>query len=353
MQRLALKFHLYVMNRIFLLFILFLPFVGNSQIKSPSIVDSVKSYLDKSLQIIEENALKSKEVNWEKLRQTVYEKASGAKCYEDVLHLFPFIFQEIDDHHGSLKFKDKSYSWNKPQLNIVSDVIKMATKKYRNTRSEKIAKDIGYIMIPGNSDFRGQHMDSITKVIKSAITKIHNRDIKGWIIDLRVNTGGNMYPMIAGLSDFIGEGKVGGFLTPTYQPDGNWMIKNGTFYVDSVKVTAVKYNGYPIKQNIPIAILISGNTASSGEMTAISTIGRKNSIVIGEVSAGYTTSNLGFRLNDFSGLNLATAFASDRNGKIYPNNIEPDVIVTNGDNFEDLKADIKVKKAVTWIRKSK
>ncbi|RZK62935.1 MAG: hypothetical protein EOO85_31765 [Pedobacter sp.] len=277
-------------------------------------------------------------------------KASGAQKYEDILDIYPYIFQQINDHHGSLQYRSKSYSWNKPQQNKSSQVIKLATKKYSTVHSERIGKDIGYILVPGNGDFRGQHMDSITRSIKKAIARVNEKNIKGWIIDLRVNTGGNMYPMIAGLSNFIGEGKVGGFLTPTYQPDGNWIIKDGTFFVDSIKVTAVKYEGYPIRPNMPIAILISGNTASSGEMTAISSIGRKKSIVIGELSAGYTTSNLGFKLNKYSGLNLAVAYAADRNGKIYPKNIEPDIIVLNGDNFENLKEDFKVRKAISWIR---
>jgi carboxyl-terminal processing protease len=315
--------------------------------------DSVKSYLDKSLSIIEQNALNNKDIDWNKLRKDVYDKASDAQQYEDILNIYPFIFERINDHHGSLKFRSRTYSWNKPLQNESSMAIKLATKKYTTVRSERICKDIGYILVPGNSDFRGQHMDSITKSIKKAIAMVNDKNIKGWIIDLRVNTGGNMYPMIAGLNDFIGEGKVGGFLTPTYQPDGNWIIKNGTFFVDSIKVTAVKYDGYPIKPNMPIAILISGNTASSGEMTAISTIGRKKSIVIGEISAGFTTSNLGFKLNDYSGLNLAVDYASDRKGKIYPKNIEPDIIVLNGDNFETLREDLKVIKAVSWIRGNK
>lgn len=353
MQRLNIISHLCGMNRYSLILLLLLPGASIAQIKSAVMADSVKLYLDKSLSIIERNALNTKDINWKKLREDVYTKASGAQQYDDILHIYPFIFETINDHHGSLKFKSKTYSWNKPLQNTSTMAIKLATKKYTTVRSERIAKDIGYLLIPGNDDFRGQHMDSITKSIKKAIARVNDKHIKGWIIDLRVNTGGNMYPMIAGLSDLIGEGKAGGFLTPSYQPDGNWIIKNGTFFVDTVKVTAVKYDGYPMKSNMPIAILISGNTASSGEMTAISTIGRKKSIIIGELSAGYTTSNLGFELNEYSGLNLAVDYASDRNGKIYPKNIEPDITVLHGDNFENLQEDLKIKKAVSWIRGNK
>jgi carboxyl-terminal processing protease len=344
---------LYDMNRFLLIALFFLPCTTHAQSNPPVIVDNVKSYLDKSLLILEANALNSKKVNWKVLRESVYHKASGAKRYEDILSIYPYIFEQIDDHHGSLKYKNQTYSWNKKDGTKVNNTIKVATKKYLAVRSEKIGRDVGYISIPGNNDFRGQHMDSITRTIKNAIAKINDKHIKGWIIDLRINTGGNMYPMIAGLTEFIGEGRVGGFITPANQPDGDWIVKNGSFYVDSVKVTPLEYEGYPVQKDIPIAVLISGNTASSGEMTAITTIGRPKSILIGEPTAGYTTTNLGFQLNEYSGLNLAVDYASDRNGKVYPKNVSPDIVITDGDNFEDLTQDQKVITARAWLRKNK
>lgn len=338
------------MKRYLLITLLFLPGILKAQSNSPLLVDSVKSYLDKSLLIIERNALNRSSVNWKALREQVYNKASGASRYEEILHLYPYIFEQINDYHGSLKFKNKTYSWEKKDGVPVSNTIKAATKRYSSVRSEKIGKGIGYMLIPGNNDFRGQHMDSISSAIKNAVAKINDKDIKGWIIDLRINTGGNMYPMIAGLTEFLGEGRVGGFITPSHQSDGDWIIKDGTFYVDSIRVSAVKYEGHPIKKDIPIAVLLSGYTASSGEMTAITTIGRERSIRIGEATAGYTTTNLGFELNEYSGLNLAVDYAADRNGKVYPKNLTPEIVVYSGDNFEVLKKDLKVRTAIKWLK---
>lgn len=346
------NFHLNFMKRILAVIIFLTPWLVKAQNDKSLMADSVRAYLDSSLNIIRKHSLNTK-VNWNDLRENVYAKAIGAKRYEDVLHLYPYIFEQIDDHHGSLKFRGKTYSWNKKAANPVNDIIATATKKHQSVHAEKINKDIAYILVPGNNDFRGKQMDSIAKEIKNAISKVNDKNIKGWVIDLRVNTGGNMYPMIAGLGDLIGEGKVGGFLTSKYEPDGSWIIKNGTFYVDSVKVSPIKYNGYPVSKDIPVAILISGSTASSGEMTAISFIGRTKSVIIGEQSGGYTTSNLGFKLNEYSGLNLAVDYAADRNGKIYPKYLEPDLKVVNGDNFENLSDDLKIKKALIWLRKNK
>ncbi|WP_316804369.1 S41 family peptidase [Pedobacter nototheniae] len=339
------------MNK-YLLMLLLLLSSFNLMAQEP-MADSVKNFLDSSLNIIQKHALNSKKVNWEILRSQIYHKASGAKTYEDILPLYRYIFEQIDDHHGSLKFKGKTYGWNGKTPIIASEAIKKASKQYKEVRSEKIGSAIGYLLVPGNSDFRGQLMDSISKSIKNAIAKVNDKNIKGWIIDLRVNDGGNMYPMIAGLTDFIGEGKVGGFINADNVPQGTWIIKDGTFYVDSIKVTNVKYEGYPLKKDIPIAVLIAGYTASSGEMTAISTIGRKKSILIGENSAGYTTTNLGFEINKDAGLNLAVDYPVDRNGEIYPVNLKPAILVEGGDNFEKLTEDKKITEAIKWLKKNR
>lgn len=150
------------MNKFLLTALFFLPYVIRAQSNSPVIVDSVKSYLDKSLLIIEANALNSKNVNWKELREYVYNKTSGAKRYEDILPIYPYIFEQIDDHHGSLKYKNKTYSRDRNDDVQVNNTIKAAAKKYSFVRSEKIGEEIGYILIPGNNDFRGQYMDSIS-----------------------------------------------------------------------------------------------------------------------------------------------------------------------------------------------
>ena len=52
------------------------------------------------------------------------------------------------------------------------------------------------------------HIQNLIKSLDS------NYNIKYWIIDLRENWGGDMYPMIAGLAPIIGEGTYGYFVLP-------------------------------------------------------------------------------------------------------------------------------------------
>lgn len=310
----------------------------------------VKEYLDKTLLIISSNALNKDKIDWSSLKVDLYGKAKDAHNIEDILPVYPYLFEKIDDHHGWLSYKGKNYSWSKNIQTVKNETVKNAVKKYKNAHSSLLSKNIAYIRISGNSDFSAKKMDSIASNIVDEINKVNSRKIKGWVVDLRLNTGGNMYPMIAGISDLIGDNeKVGGFITSDHKPDGDWLLKNGNVYVDSNQVLDRKKLETPIKKQLPIAVLISGYTASSGEMTAITLIGRDKTKLFGEESAGYTTSNQGFEVDENSGLNLAVSYVVDRNGKIYSDNIKPDFEIIAGDDFEDLKKDKKVISAIRWI----
>lgn len=339
------------MRKLMIFPFLIFPFLITAQRESLEIADSVKIYLDKSLGIIESTSHNSDNINWNQLREDLYYKARGSKTLEDLLPLYPYIFEQIDDHQGTFIHKNISYSWKKKSGIKVNATLKNAIKKYTKVRSQKMGEDIGYILIPGNDDLDSKQTDRLISEIKNAVGRINAPELKAWIIDLRVNTGGNVYAMMAGLTELIGEGRVGGFMNPARHDHSEWLIKDGAFYVDSINVSKVKYEGYPFRKNLPVAILLSGSTASAGEMTAINFIGRPNSILIGESTAGFANNNLEFKLDEFSSLNLAVEYASDRNGIIYPKGIVPDIKVSNGDNFEILSHDEKIKKAISWLKK--
>lgn len=213
-----------------------------------------------------------------------------------------------------------------------------------------VAPHIGYILIPGNSDFNGKDINREAAVIRQSIESLAN--IKSWIIDLRLNTGGSMYQMLAGLASILGEGKIGSFVNQHGHNDGEWILKNGNVFIDNNQVSTLPplTIGRKLK---PLVVLISGRTASSGEVVAISAVGRKNVILIGENSAGYTTANEGFEINTIAGLNLAVDYDADRNGKVYKDFVRPDVLVEGGDNFIDVTKDLKIIYAINWLKGKK
>lgn len=95
-------------------------------------------------------------------------------------------------------------------------------------------------------------------------------------------------------------------------------------------------NPYQLKNKaVKIAVLIGPKTGSSGEMTTISFIGKKNAKLFGAASGGYTTGNGMFKLSDGSNLLLASTYVADRNLKRYMKKISPDVIVNHGTDGTD------------------
>lgn len=314
--------------------------------------DSVKIFVDKSLDLMRSNAVNISKIDL--ITKELYSKAQNLDQVSEAAPLYPKVFELLADYHGNLKYKGKTYGWSKPG-GSGNAYLKGMLKNEKSVISQVIHKNIGYIRIPGNDDFAFKKVDSIANDITDHINRINSGKMEGWIIDLRVNTGGNMYPILLGLKEFIATENIvfGGFRNSKGESSGQWEIKDGKLLIDGIElIRTVKLNK-PIQKDTPIIILTSTYTASAGEMTAIAMIGRRNTHVVGEPTANHTTAVQGFRINAHAGLNLSTDYVVDRNLKVYKKNINPDVEVLKGDNLEDLNKDKKVIKAleILWLKR--
>lgn len=310
--------------------------------------DSVKSFVDKTLKIIETNAVDLK--NIEEIKKNLYTKSINQQSVDNIAPLFEEVFKSLNDYHGALKYKGKTYGWTKSSLSNNS-YLKDKLKKEKAVKSLLLNKNIGYLRIPGNNDFSFKKVDSLANDIVENINSVNSKKIKGWIIDLRVNTGGNMYPILLGLKEFIGNNIIfGGFVNSKNELTGNWEIKNNKLLIDNNPLERKSLVSLIPRMDIPIVILTSGYTASAGEMTAISMIGRRNTYLVGEPTANYTTAVQGFEIDKNSAINLSTDYVFDRNKKKYTQSITPDYTIINGDNFEDLYKDAKIIKALQLLK---
>ena len=182
----------------------------------------------------------------------------------------------------------------------------------------------GYVHLAG---FSGTSEDSVAyaTAIQSALALADQKPLLGWIVDLRVNTGGNMFPMIAGLGPLLGDRKLGSFVFASNRED--WKYENGAAYTVTTKLAEVKG---PVKLrqfDLPIAVLTSGYTASSGEATLISFLGDPRVKTFGASTYGVPTGNESYPMSDGAMLVLCTCLEADRTGKTYDSAIPPDVAV--------------------------
>lgn len=171
----------------------------------------------------------------------------------------------------------------------------------------------------------------LTNYATTLQTALDQPDLTGVIIDLRDNRGGNMYPMLAGLSSLLPEGDLFSFA-----------YRSGQKQVLSLKQIG-RWSGIPLaeeKQDLPVAILTSDYTASSAEIVAMSFQGLDRVRVFGQPTAGFTTSNQNFSLYDGTDLVLTTSRLVSRTGQAYDNDpIQPDVLT-----------DHPKEEAVAWLK---
>ena len=210
-----------------------------------------------------------------------------------------------------------------------------------NPEADYLGEGIGWIKVPECFTFDAKKDISFANRIRSEIKRIDSaQNISGWIVDLRHNGGGNMWPMLAGLNALSEDGTVGYFVDPKSKKQQPWIVQNGKLFSSTII-------NYKIKNTkTKIAVLIDSLTGSSGEMTAISLMGLPNVKVFGQPSAGYTTANYTHALSDGSQFLLAERFAADRNGKTYKVKVAPDVYVND---LSNTKSDKVVLTAKRWL----
>ena len=108
-----------------------------------------------------------------------------------------------------------------------------------------------------------------------------------------------------------------------------------------------------VPANRPITVLLSGLTASSGEIVAVSLQGRPATRFLGKPTYGATTANTSYQIRGTSYLTVAGSVDADRQGHSYPIHLQPDEVIMGGDNFADFQQDTKVLAALNWLKTAK
>ncbi len=203
-----------------------------------------------------------------------------------------------------------------------------AKKKSKETKHQfpdsKIIKEkFGYLSLPAFTSLSSDLKKHYTDTLRTQIERLDKQyKIEGWIVDLRDNTGGNMWPMIAGLNPLIKDNTVGYF---TYDNGKSSKWKSRSKRPQGV---AKPTNTYKCENlNNKIAVILNNRTSSSGEMTAISLIGLDRVKTFGKETAGYTSVNSSYNLSNKAMLFLATGYSQNRNKITYKNTITPDFMV--------------------------
>jgi C-terminal processing protease CtpA/Prc len=311
--------------------------VGYNSTASDNISVEVENYLNEVLDIMEVNSINKIKINWDEFRKDVLNKAKNINSIDSTYSIIRYAIKKLGDNHS---FFVENYS----------EIINKFKTNYPFSRL--LEHNIAYIHIPSfiGNDFKAkEYATRLYNYIKFYSTK----NVKGWILDLRENKGGNMWPMLAGLSPLLGDEVVGYFINPD-RVYTKWNCKNGSSYLEDSLVCSII--GEPkdlLISESKVAVLIGGFTASSGEAVVVSFKGRKNTKFYGEPTRGLSTGNDIFKLSNDACLILTTSIFIDRNKNEYGNVIEPDILIYNPYKINKKENDKVIVKAMEWISNNK
>jgi len=310
--------------------------------------DSLQTYLDTVLNLIERRSLYGKHADWPMIRDSANSIASNARNIQDLMPAIKYVFTTIGDHHGGLLYRGQKYGMEGKKI-VVGDEFSAVWKIGAKIRTQILDSEYAYIFIPPIWALTETETTMYAQQIQDSICKLNRSNIRGWIVDLRANLGGNMYAMIGGLGCLIGDGVLGSFIDAKGHTT-HFLLKMGDAFEGTKRWTNIQ-NKCMMTEHPKIAILLSQLTSSSGEIVAIAFKGRPMTKFIGENTAGYVTANDDpYFIDKDSMLLVAAATISDRNHKLYTDFVQPDLNMIGGDNFIDLKRDLKVKASLQWLK---
>lgn len=315
--------------------------VEQSSLENRMPSDLATRYINAACDTIAKHSLYRDSIDITDLRATALKIAGPAKHYDDCYLAINYLLECLrpyGDNHSYFMTAEESVNWE----NEGSQVLEIQAP------SIKLLDNIGYLYVPPFHGGNPQQMQAYADSLQSAIAQLFSKQIIGWVVDLRENTGGNMEPMIAGLGPLFNQSKLGALIDVNDRFD-YWYYENGKYYWDSVDGMTVS-NPFKPATSLPIAVLTSSQTGSSGEIVVISFIGNTRTKSFGQPTWGLTTGNGDFRLADGAKILLASTVMADRNDNRYDSSIHPDHFIEDDPSTE---VDEVLSAAIKWIRTTK
>jgi len=311
-------------------------------------------YLGAALDIMEVNSLRRFQIDWVPFRAEAVADAAGATNSLDTYPAIEAALERLGDNHSFFR-RAVVFGATGPAPTTASSfgpgsgsVAPQAAPATVDPSATLVADGVGYVDVP---EFQGGG-ESGNDLASEYHRLIEGVDTLGticrWVVDLRGNRGGNMWPMVAGLGPILGEGAIGAFLYPD-AVSTPWFYEAGIAGVEGVPFV-ITDEPYTLTSPFPfVAVLTDTLTASSGEAVAVAFRGREGARSFGEPTWGVSTANAAFPLADGAIIFLTVATLADRLGTVYGLKLEPDELLVAGTKTGDPETDLVLDAAVTWL----
>lgn len=271
----------------------------------PANVISAQAELDAAIDIVRKNALRAAAVDWKTTEPQVRAKIVDSELSQEAYPAIRMLLASLGDHHSFLMEPVESRKEEHSGVPSAAPIV------------DEQPASIGYVAMPGYLGTGPQAAVNFATDLTVAINRLGSTIRCGWIVDLRGDRGGNMWPMLAALKPLLGDGPLG------YFKDRNGLSEawRAGQWVSSDLPAAVDLTG------TPVAVLIGPRTASSGEALAIAFQGRPRTRFFGAPTAGVPTGNASHKLPDGAQIFLTQTTELDRLKREYNGPIGPDEVV--------------------------
>lgn len=294
---------------------------------TPTISASVAAYLEEAYQVMHQNSVFREEIDWEAF-QDRYQEQIQKQQPQNIAEAH-FIIQQalfwLGDQHSQFMTAEEIETWRGERNQLIQKSL---------FNAQILTGNIAYIHVPAFSTGSDNALNHYAALLQEVIGELDAANPCGWIVDLRLNSGGNMWPMVAGIGPLLGEGTVGGNM----QADGTfipWRYTAGQAWWGEELLAQSTEPAVLLQDVFPgTAVLIDGSTASAGEAVAIAFHQRPNTRFFGHTTAGFTTANEPYLLSDGAVIFLSDSYMADRNGDTYEDGVMPDDDVELNDTFD-------------------
>jgi hypothetical protein len=301
---------------------------------------SPEGYLDHALQLIEQNSVYAPTLDWSPIADDARKMSARAKTprgtYQAIRYAVGTLQDAGDKHAAFLEPAEAKQSGpGTPAFEAASPPPSVSMLNSR----------LGLIRMPPITS--APSSANSRRYASTALTSIRRLDGRrhpcGWVVDLRKNTGGDMFPMLLSVGPIVGEGDLIGFRG-----------RHGFEYFVSYREGGLSGGGstFPAPVRVPdlrprpaVAVLTGEQTASSGEVVTVAFRGRPETRSFGSPTSGATTAAQWYRLADGAVLRLGVSYYVDRNRVVYKHGVIPDVDAT----FFGSPGDPQMRAAAAWL----
>jgi C-terminal processing protease CtpA/Prc len=254
---------------------------------------------------------------WDAARQAVRTAAADADDYADLHAALAEAVQVAGGPHSALLTPDEAAASQSAADEAPGPTV-------------TTTGDVTTVVVPelagGSPQTQQRYADTLADGIAAAAPATC-----GWVVDLRGNTGGTMYPMLSGVSALLPDGPALFFSDRHDRTTAQVTIQDDGAGLNGRTTTRVRPDP---GVSGSVAVLQDERTASSGEVVLTAFRGLDDVTTFGAPSAGYTSANIPYRLYDGAQLVVTESVYVDRDGVVLDEQPLPAAHPTAGPDAE-------------------